>query len=112
MEETTMQTQTPKPAPILEVAWQRHANLDLAAGRRTRAFYSIRRWITLLGVLATLFAILSQQSFFSDTSTIAGFGIKVLFIAIPVLASIFAAFASKFYSNGSWLVYRACSEEI
>jgi hypothetical protein len=36
----------------------------------------------------------------------------VLFIAIPVLASIFAAFASKFYSNGSWLIYRAGAEEI
>ena len=111
-----MDTETPRPAPILEVAWQRHANLDLAASRRTKAFYDIRRWITLLGVLATLFAILTQQPFFKDTQTLsgvlAGLGIKILFIATPVLASIFAAFATKFYSNGSWLVYRAGSEEI
>src|ERR1041385_1470328 len=114
MEETIMDTETPRPAPILEVAWQRHANLDLAASRRTKAFYDIRRWITLLGVLATLFAILTQQPFFKDTQTLsgvlAGLGIKILFIATPVLASIFAAFATKFYSNGSWLVYRAGSE--
>ncbi len=38
--------------------------------------------------------------------------VKVLFIAIPVVASIFAAFATKFYSNGSWLIYRAGAEEI
>ena len=111
-----METETPRPAPILEVAWQRQANLNLAADRRTKAFYTIRRWIAWLGVLATLFAILTQQPFFSNTTTLAGFiaerSVKFLFVATPVLASIFGAFAAKFYSNGSWLIYRAGSEEI
>ena len=40
-----METETPKPAPILEIAWQRHANLDFAADRRTQHF-RIRKWIT------------------------------------------------------------------
>jgi hypothetical protein len=111
MEESVMETETPKPAPILEIAWGRHADLDLAADRRTKAFYDIRKLITWLGVLATLFAILTQQ-FFSDTTTLEGVIVKVLFVATPVLASIFAAFATKFYSNGAWLIYRAGSEEI
>ena len=106
-----METETPKPAPILEIAWRRYADLDLAADRRTKAFYDIRKLITWLGVLATLFAILTQQ-FFSDTTSLEGVIVKVLFVATPVLASIFAAFASKFYSNGAWLIYRAASEEI
>jgi hypothetical protein len=116
MEETVMETETPRPAPILEVAWQRQANLDLAAGRRTRAFYNIRRWIAWLGVLATLFAILTQQSLFTNPALpvgiIAGYLIKGLFVATPIVASIFAAFASKYYSDGSWWIYRAGSEEI
>ena len=118
-----METETTKTTPILEIAWQRHADLDLAADKRTKGFRDIRKSIAWLGILATLFAILTQE-FFRDlenpTGLFAGFPyyaslgvvVKVLFIAIPVLASIFAAFASKFYSNGSWLIYRAGAEEI
>ena len=107
-----METETPKNAPILEIAWARYANLDLAADKRTKAFYDIRKWIIYLGVLATFFAIMTQL-FFSDwTASLLGVIVKVFFIATPVLASIFAAFATKFYSNGSWLIYRAGSEEV
>ena len=106
------ENETPKPAPILELAWLRHADLDLAASRRTKAFYNIRRLIAWLGVLATLFAILTQLEIFRDTQSLQGVIIKVLFIAMPVLASIFAAFATKFYSNGAWFIYRAGAEEI
>ena len=117
-----METESPKPAPILEIAWTRYANLDLAADRRTKAFYDIRKWITLLGVLATLFAIITQL-YFPDLENppehllfpgygIVGLIVKIFFIAIPVTASIFAAFATKFYSNGAWLIYRAGGEEI
>ena len=115
-----METETQKPAPILEIAWTRYANLDLAADRRTASFFRIRKWIIILGVLATLFAIVTQLYFLDPAPTTApfpGYGIlrllvKILFIATPVLASIFAAFATKFYSNGAWLVYRAGGEEI
>jgi len=120
MEKPIMETESPKPAPILEIAWTRYANLDLAADRRTASFYRIRKWIIILGVLATLFAIITQLYFLDPAPTTApfpGYGIlrlvvKIIFIAMPVLASIFAAFATKFYSNGAWLVYRAGGEEI
>jgi flagellar biosynthesis/type III secretory pathway protein FliH len=118
-----METEPTKTTPILEIAWQRHADLDLAADKRTKGFRDIRRTIAWLGILATLFAILTQEFFrdlanptglFANFRYYASLGIvvKVLFIAIPVLASIFAAFASKFYSNGAWLIYRAGAEEI
>jgi hypothetical protein len=120
MKEPVTEPETPKPAPILEIAWLRHADLDLAASRRTQAFYRIRKWIAWLGVLATLFAILtqilSQRPAFSEpitpTELIARGSVRVLFVAIPVLASLFAAFVTKFYSNGAWLIYRAGAEEI
>lgn len=109
-----METETPKTSPILEIAWTRHANLDSTASRRTKAFYRIRRWIILLGVFATFLAI-TMQVFFpnqKETPTLAGLVIQVFLIATPVLASILAAFATKFYSNGHWLIYRAGAEEI
>src|SRR5215831_15651222 len=64
-ENQTMETETPKAAPILEIAWTRYANLNSAAVRRTASFYSIRRWIIILGVLATFLAIMTEV-FFSD----------------------------------------------
>src|SRR5258706_4101397 len=105
-----METETPR-SPILEIAWTRHANLDSTASRRTKSYYNIRRWIIWLGVLATFFALITQL-YFSDTSTILGIVVKILLVSTPVAASALAAFSSKFYANGHWLVYRAGAEEI
>jgi hypothetical protein len=116
-EEPAMENEAPKPAPILEIAWTRHANLDLTADRRTKAFYTIRRRIIWLGVLATLLAIITQI-FFLDLKSlqglmlILGIIVKFFFIATPIVASILASFSTKFYSNGAWLIYRAGSEEV
>ena len=83
MKEPVTETETPKTAPILEIAWLRHADLDSAASRRTKAFLDIRKLIAWLGVLATLFAILTQQPIFTDTQSLQGVIVKILFIAIP-----------------------------
>jgi hypothetical protein len=123
MEETAMETETPKRDPIVELAWQNYADLDLTADKHSKGFYDIRKWIAWLGIVATLFAILTQK-FFEDFDPlhppgeppfqgyVLGLGVKILFIAIPITASAFAAFATKFYSNGSWLIYRAGAEEV
>ena len=106
------ETETTKRAPILELAWQRYAELDLAADKRTKGFYNIRKWITWLGILATLFAIMTERQMFSGISPVLQLGVDNLFVVIPILASAFAAFATRFYSNGSWLIYRAGAEEV
>jgi len=106
-----METETTNKTPILNIAWTRYAYLDASAIRRTRGFYRIRRAILWLGVVATFFAILTT-AFFSDSENLPGLIIKIFFIATPVISSIFAAFASRFYSNGSWLIMRAGAEEI
>lgn len=106
-----METEIQKPAPILEIAWTRHANLDLAADRRTAAYYGIRRWIIVLGVLATLFAVLTQM-FASGTPNLLRIVLKWFLIATPALASGLAWYSTRYYSNGAWLIYRAGGEEI
>lgn len=105
-----METET-KTAPILDIAWTRVANLDAVSERRQEGYYRTRRWIAILGVLATLLAILSQ-AFFSDRTSLLGVTIKGLFIITPAIASGLAAFATKKFSNGDWLITRAGAEEI
>lgn len=106
-----METETPKTAPILNIAWTRVANLDAKSKRRSAAHYRTRRWIAILGVTATLFAILTD-TFFTDQTSLLGVITKALFVATPALASALAAFASKKFSNGDWLITRAAAEEI
>ncbi len=109
-----METETPKAAPILNIAWTRVANLDAISNKRTRGHYRIRRWIASLGVVATLFAILTQL-FLPENSGISpllSLAAKALFVATPALASGLAFLATKKYSNGDWLITRAGAEEI
>jgi len=110
-----MDTETAEVTPILKVAWTRVAQLDAIASRRSKGHLSIRRWIAVLGVLATLFAIMTQllnTTQLKQNYPLVSFGAQILFIAIPFLASTLAALASKKYSNGDWLVTRAGAEEI
>ena len=106
-----METDTQKPAPILEIAWTRYANLDLAADRRTAAYYRIRRWIIILGVVATVFAVLTQL-LTTDPPDLISLILKGFLIATPAIASGLAWFSTRYYSNGAWLIYRAGGEEI
>src|SRR5687767_15945382 len=102
------EAEAPKTAPILDVAWKRAAILDDMSKRRSAAHHRIRRWIAILGVLATLMAILIQVlTDFAETlpySAVASVIVKGLFIATPAVASGLAAFATKKYSNGDWLI--------
>jgi len=101
----------PQHAPILEIAWTRFAQLDAASSKRSRAHLRIRKWIASLGVLATLFAILTTI-YPSNFSVVGGLVLKILLVLTPLLASGLAAFVSKIYSTGDWLVTRAGSEEV
>ncbi|HSK86883.1 MAG TPA: SLATT domain-containing protein, partial [Anaerolineales bacterium] len=107
-----METETSKAAPILNIAWTRYAQLNEVSERRSRAYRRLRIWIALLGIFATLFAILTQV-FFPDpnTTSLAGLVVKILFMATPIAASLFAAFGTRAFRNGDWLVTRAAAEE-
>lgn|GEM_PF-424001 len=124
-----METETEKPTPILKIAWTRFAQLDASSKRGTSLYRTIRRWIIILGVLATLFAILSQlfpragsgvqapayiNAFCTAVAVCNAFGfiIRVLLVTIPILASVLAVIATRGFSNGDWLITRAGAEEI
>jgi hypothetical protein len=109
--EANMETQPQQVTPILEVAWARFAQLDAIASKRSKAHLRMRRWITALGVLATLFAILTEL-YPENFSPLGGLVLKILLISTPIAASVLAAFVSKFFSTGDWLVTRAGAEEI
>ncbi|MCI0553551.1 MAG: hypothetical protein L0287_21605, partial [Anaerolineae bacterium] len=124
-----METEAPKSTPILNVAWTRFAQLDASSKRGTSLYRNIRRWIATLGVVATLFAILSllfprdgtvvtppqlMIDFCKDFGYchVIGWGFRVLLVTIPILASALAAIATRGFSNGDWLIARAGAEEI
>ena len=105
-----METEKTKTTPILEIAWMRYAQLNASSIRRTNAYKRLRIWIAALGVLATLFAIL-VSSFFSNESSLPGVVVKNFFIIIPIVASLLAAFGTRTFANGDWLITRAAAEE-
>lgn len=110
-EESSMDNETNK-TPILQLAWARFSELDTNASARTKSHLNKRLWIAILGVLATLFAILSQ--IFPETTepAILGLGFRILLIATPLIGSAMAAFTKAFYSSGDWLIMRAGAEEV
>src|SRR6266498_3812161 len=105
-----METETPKTAPLLEIAWMRYAQLNASSIRRTNAHKRLRVSIATLGVLATLFSII-YASFFSNATSLLGIVVKYIFIIIPIVASLMAAFGTRTFANGDWLVTRAAAEE-
>src|SRR5688572_27425727 len=130
-EEALMETEVSKNTPILDIAWTRFAQLDASSKRGTSLYRNIRRWIATLGVLATLFAILSlffprvgAASLIDAPQLITNFCgavgfcsaigwiFRVILVTIPILASALAAIATRGFSNGDWLVSRAGAEEI
>jgi hypothetical protein len=113
-EEPAMEIEAPKPTPILMTAWSKYAHLNAASVRRSGANFRFRYWIIVLGVLATLFAILTQIFFSAPDAdkTAPGLIVKIMFVTTPILASVLAAFTAKFYANGNWLILRSAAEEI
>jgi hypothetical protein len=113
LEEPIMETETPQATPILQIAWTRVAHLDDMSKRRTKGYHGMRKWIAALGVLATLFAIITQTFFPNrETAGLLGWVVNFLLILTPALASLLAFIATKKYSNGDWLITRAGAEEI
>jgi hypothetical protein len=97
--------------PILKIAWTRYAQLDALSERRDKPFYRWRRWIAILGVLAALFAVITQAYSEYMPATVS-LVLRVLLIATPITASALAAFVNKFYDGTERLSARAGAEEI
>jgi hypothetical protein len=108
MEDTTRNV-----APILEVAWQRYAQLNAAASGFARQHYRTRSWILVLGVLVTLFAILADGvNLLNRLSPLLGLVIKVLSIITPFLVTVLTVFSFLGQANTDRLVTSAGAQEI
>lgn len=102
----------PQPAvPILNVAWTRYAQLDALSNKHSKPHYQWRRWIAILGVLAALFAVITQ-AYSNYMPAFMSLIFRILLIATPITASVLAAFVNKFYDGTDWLFTRAGAEEI
>lgn len=107
---TLVETQQPK-LSILEVAWNRFAQYNHASNARKRSQFSLRRWVAIIGVLATLVAIIS--SLYPEPDPVwRAWTIKITLILLPILSSVLAAFANKFTRGTDWLVLRAGAEQV
>ncbi len=106
-----METEARQISSILEIAWTRFAQLDAAAVKRSKAHLNLKRWIVILGVLATFFAI-SIQLYPVELPAFGKVVLKGLLILSPITASLLAAYTNKFFSSGDWLVTRAGAEEM
>ena len=107
-----MEMETPKTTPILQIAWARFSELDVNSLARSKSHLGKRRWIAALGILATLFAILSQMFPAGSEPALVGLTLRIFLVATPIVASIMAAFTKAFYSSGDWLMMRAGAEEV
>lgn len=100
--------------PILEKAWLRHAELDANASRLSKRHLNLRKWVAILGVLATFLAIVSDiiSTAIGDTQPLLVLILKIMLIATPLLGSMVAAFTSRELGDGRWLSMRAGAEEM
>ncbi len=106
-----MEPETQTKTPILQVAWNRYAQMDASAEARSHPHLRLRWWIAALGVLTTLFVILTAL-YPKDFSPVGGLILKYLLVATPIIGSLLAALTSKLFGTGDWLITRAGAEEI
>jgi hypothetical protein len=89
---------------VLQDAWQLFATCDRAAGRARRAFARFQTAIILLGILATLLALLHQEV-----------GTQVLrwaVVAAPLVIGALVAIATRRAAGKRWVVLRAAAESV
>jgi hypothetical protein len=98
-------------SPVLEAAWRRFAELDANSSKLSNRFLNLRRWVAVLGVTATLIAILIEVSGETWPPALV-LGLKIILVAVPLSASGIAAFTTRRLGDGRWLAMRAGAEEI
>ncbi|MDO8753842.1 MAG: SLATT domain-containing protein [Anaerolineales bacterium] len=97
--------------PILEVAWTRYAEFDAASKKRIKTQTSFFRWASIVGVLAVLFAILSEI-YPANLIPALIYAIKIVFVILPIAASLLANIGNQFFPGSDGLVLRAGAEQI
>ena len=94
----------------LEIAWHRYAEFDNNAQKTSRQHLRLRDGVIVLGVVATLLAILTDV--YSGPNQLLDRGLRIGLILAPIVGSAVLAFANKFQQGESWLALRTGAEEI
>jgi hypothetical protein len=100
-----------KPHPVLQTAWRLYAQLDANSVRERDQHYLLRKWIAILGVIATLLAII-VDNYATEAPYWADLSLRILLILVPLISSIFAAFSNRFQIGYKFLSYRAAAEDV
>ena len=96
---------------VLRSAWKRYTELDMNSKQLQNRFINARRWIAILGVIATLLALVTDQYSDQLAPPIANL-LRYMLIAVPIIISVLSAFANKFIGSTDWLILRAAAEEV
>ena len=97
--------------PVIELAWKRQAELSKNSTGKRDEYYAMRKWISILGVAAVLFAVL-YDNYFDVAPEWASWILRILLIAAPIVSSAIAAFGKQFQQGKQYLALRGAAEEI
>ena len=90
--------------PALKSAWQQFATYDHLAARLRATFTWLQAWILLLGVVATLLALIYAR--------VGGQALHWTVVGIPILAAVLIAVAGRRAVGQRWVMLRAAAEAI
>ena len=96
---------------VLRSAWKRMTEMDLQSSKISKQSTQLRKWIAILGVVATFLAIITNE-LRGEVIDVVEQILRGLLILVPIIISFTAAYNNKFFGGANGLVMRAGSEEI
>ena len=97
--------------PALLDAWRLYLAYDKAAMRQKDWHSGLRKWVILLGVAASIFAVVIAQPPFSANASLQGI-LRVILIILPIAIASVMTFASEFTPSSMWVVYRFSAQKV
>ena len=96
---------------VLRSAWKRMVELDLQSSKLNKQSIQLRKWIAILGVVATFLAIITNE-LRDEVYEVIEQILRGLLILVPIAISVIAAYSNKFFGGANGFVMRAGTEEI
>ena len=110
-----MTPRTTRRSRVLQDIWQQFATYDYNAKRSQRRFYRLRGWVLVLGVVATLLALLySSPKPFENllTSPVLKSVLRALIVLAPIVISVLQNASNKFREGTNYVQLRGAAEAL
>ncbi len=110
-----MTPRTTRRSPVLQEIWQQFATYDYNANRSRRRFFRLRVWVLILGVAATVLALLySAPAPVEDIVALPGVKavLRFLVVAAPVTIGILQNASNKFREGTNYVQLRGAAESL